>query len=99
MTPEIRNHMKKELPLIRPKMPPARPKKNMMTSRPMPTLGLVLPDECLDCPEDRKHRRDHDHRPEDRDHEPDDDLQEQRSRSYQHDAGECLANDRRTRPR
>ena len=36
---ETRNHMKNELPFIRPTMPPARPKKNRMTIRPMPAIS------------------------------------------------------------
>ena len=51
--------MKNELPLILPMMPPARPKKNMITSSPPPSIGPVS-EQGLESPEDRNHDRDHD---------------------------------------
>src|ERR1700687_5149325 len=94
INPETRNHTKNELPLIRPTMPPASPKKNMMTISPMPPIGASLQDR-LQRPEDRDHDRHGDDRPEDRHHEPDQKLDRQRHGHDQDDTREEPFQDRR----
>src|SRR5579884_3229318 len=98
MAAETRNHMKNELPFIRPTTPPARPKKNRITTKPMSTRCPGSPDERLDSPQHSQHYRDHDDRPEDRDHEPDHDLEDQRRGDDQHESRCGLPHDRRTPP-
>src|ERR1700759_539948 len=94
MHAEIRNHRTNELPLTRPTTPPARPKKNRTTTRPM-SPGLASPNERLDCPEDRADDcNDHDG-PEQPGHEADDELEGQHHGDDQDDRGDSFAHDGR----
>src|SRR5438270_13054587 len=93
--PEIRNQTKNELPLIRPMVPPARPKKNMITIRPMDSMGLDLPEDSLQRPENRDHDHDHQGGPDDRLDDADRDPDRERCCPDQNQARHCPAEDRR----
>ena len=58
---ETRNHIQNELPLARPTYPPARPKKNRITSNPSPEsdIGALPLEERFDSPEGCGYHRDY----------------------------------------
>ena len=58
--------VRRNCPLSGRRYPPARPKKNMITIRPMPAMGLASPNERLDRPENGQHCCNHDDCPKDR---------------------------------
>src|SRR6476619_5895198 len=91
---EIRNQSTNELPLTRPTIPPARPKNNRTTTRPM-SLGLASPNQRFDCPEDRGDDRNDQDRPEQPGNEADDELESQHHSDDQDESGDSFAHDGR----
>ena len=72
---------------MRPTIPPARPKKNRITSRPMPCMGPAYQTSVLSAQSTAPNRRDHDDDPENRHHKPDDELDGQRSHDNENHSG------------
>ncbi len=72
--PETRNHIKNELPFMRPTTPPASPKKNRMTSSPSPACGGAYQTSVLSAHSTATQHRGHDDEPEDGHDEADDEL-------------------------
>src|SRR4051812_25845311 len=86
--------MKNELPLMRPMIPPARPKKSMMTSRPFSAATAGASGQCVDRPEDRGYGGDADHDPEAAHSQPDHDLEGEGRDHDEHGASERAPHDR-----
>src|SRR5450631_1545054 len=98
---DTRNQMKNELPFIRPTTPPARPKKNRITSRPRPCTGPPDPPDSEQRVQGPEHGYDRGHRernPEHRDDEPYDHVDRERSYGDYHQAGDRALENRRLTP-
>src|ERR1700729_116031 len=82
---------------MRPTIPPARPKKNSITTKPMSPMGPASPDDGLDRPQNGKNRRNHHDGPENRHHKPDEDLDGKRRDDNQNQPRCRLPQHRRAR--
>src|SRR5437764_13339257 len=82
-SPEIKNQRKNELPLIRPTMPPAKPKPSAIATYPTPCMGYALLADCDEGPGDDDDRRHRDYDPENRCHDVGGDLDRDHCRDHQ----------------